>query len=250
MLPPEVRVTVWVVVRLVKFGAMLALTAGMAGVLAHGSRARRLSVVYGMVLPAFLAVWTAGYLLMQHTDRGFEPWILASMTTSLIALHSTLLVAHRPAPRSLTAAIGWGAIAGTVVLMGIRDVAPLTLGIAALATLGVLGATAAWGRAPVDADPSTDPDRLARRAILWTGRVEGISLLLLLAVSVGRRVLDVDLGLGPRVLGWVHGALVLIWFQVLWAGGRAVGWSWGTIAWGTIAALLPFGPFVFERGKG
>jgi integral membrane protein len=104
---------------------------------------------------------------------------------------------------------------------------------------GMAGALARPARA--EEGGAVEADAVALRA-----RSEGASLLALLAVSVGRRALQLELGGAPALLGWVHGVGVLIWLQVLVVGGRALGWSVPSMLSGLVT-LLPFGTLLYER---
>jgi integral membrane protein len=237
-------VSAWVLWRLAKFVALVALAGGMAGALARPARAERLRIVYGTVLPAFLGIWSAGYALMRLGARGFEGWILAAMAASLLSLHLVLLVAHRPRPRAATGAMAAGALGVALAEMVLRPAGALHLG--PLAVGALVGLAAGALPAPAEEGGAGEADAVALRAVRWTARIEGASLLALLAVSVGRRALQLELGGAPALLGWVHGVGVLIWLQVLVVGGRALGWSVPSMLSGLVT-LLPFGTLLYER---
>jgi integral membrane protein len=89
-------------------------------------------------------------------------------------------------------------------------------------------------------------DSLTLRWMLVLGRLEGISLLLLLGVTMPLKYLA---GM-PAIsawMGWIHGLLFMTFLVALSSARRTEGWSHGRQAWGVLAAVLPFGTFLFER---
>jgi integral membrane protein len=237
----------WLSLRLVKFGALVLLGAGLPGALGGDDRRERLRWAYGWFLPAFCAVWLAGYGLLKVTGRSFEPWVLAGMGYGLAALHLVLRVAHVASPPPVLSALAVGLLGATVSDMVLRPTSPLEH--VAAAASGAVTAVLAMARLRPLADPH-EPGQEAERWIHLVGRAEGASFVALLVVSVGRRVLAVELGHFPAILGFAHGALLLVWWNVVWVGGGALGWSAGRIAWGLVSGLLPLGPLLFERFPG
>lgn len=77
---------------------------------------------------------------------------------------------------------------------------------------------------------------------------EGVSCLLLFFVAMPVKYVEA-LGNDPtpvKYVGWAHGLLCIL-FGVAglqaWAARR---WHWSAAAWGFLAALLPFGTFVYD----
>lgn len=83
-------------------------------------------------------------------------------------------------------------------------------------------------------------------ALRAAGIAEGISYLLLLGIAMPLKYLA-DWPLGVQIVGWAHGLLfvsylvlaALAWWQLRWPFRRLVE--------AFFAALLPFGPFVWDR---
>jgi len=76
--------------------------------------------------------------------------------------------------------------------------------------------------------------------------VEGISFLVILFVTMPLKyILDIP---GPnKVLGMAHGVLFMVYIVYLiyiWASRR---WSFGTLAWGVAASIVPFLVFWVEK---
>ncbi|PTM58718.1 DUF3817 domain-containing protein [Desmospora activa] len=75
--------------------------------------------------------------------------------------------------------------------------------------------------------------------------LEGISFLLLLGIAMPLKYLA-DIPSPVTIVGWIHGVLFILYL----AAGAHVSWSdrWSIkrMAGALIAALLPFGPFVFD----
>lgn len=232
----------WLIWRLLKFGGLMLLASGMAAVFARPSRAARLGAAHTMVLPAFVCIWVSGYGLMHETSRSIEGWIGTAMVASLLSLHGVLLAAYREQP-GRTAMLSVGALGFALGEMVLRPTE--AQGHVAAAAVAVLCAAGAAALEP-SADPLPHRDA-ALWWVRWTGRVEGGSLIVLLAISIGRRALGIDLGWWPQLFGWTHGVLVLVWFNVLLAGGRSLGWGAAPLAVGAVSAMVPLGPLLFER---
>lgn len=78
------------------------------------------------------------------------------------------------------------------------------------------------------------------------GYLEGLSLLILLFIAMPLKY-KMGMPQAVKVVGWVHGLLFMGYIGLL-AGMRAEhGWSMKKTMWGFVAAVLPFGTFVFDR---
>jgi integral membrane protein len=81
------------------------------------------------------------------------------------------------------------------------------------------------------------------RKLTW---VEGISFLLLLGVAMPLKYAAGRPG-AVKVFGWIHGALFALLCVVLALEARRRRWplKWALLVF--VAALIPFGPFLFDR---
>ena len=81
---------------------------------------------------------------------------------------------------------------------------------------------------------------------LTVGRIEAISFFLLVFIAMPLKY-GLDMPLMVKYVGWTHGILFMMYLFQL--GVVAYLWKWDIlkVIYGFIAALLPFGPFVFER---
>jgi integral membrane protein len=83
------------------------------------------------------------------------------------------------------------------------------------------------------------------------GMVEAVSFLILLVFVPLKRVEGLDLQevgmMGVRIMGMIHGGLVMLFLLVLFQawGNRAL--SGKKCAMAFVASLLPFGPFLIDR---
>jgi integral membrane protein len=86
----------------------------------------------------------------------------------------------------------------------------------------------------------------SRTIFVWVGRAEAVSFLVLLGVAM-----PLKYALGhpeaTTLAGWLHGMLFLGYGIALARVSVDEGWPWTRAAVAFVAALLPFGPFVFER---
>lgn len=86
----------------------------------------------------------------------------------------------------------------------------------------------------------------ALRNFILIGRAEAVSYLVLLAIAMPLKYFAGMLW-AVKVVGWAHGVLFMVYMaSLLWVAYR-LKWDVLKIIYGFIAALLPFGPFVFER---
>ena len=79
------------------------------------------------------------------------------------------------------------------------------------------------------------------------GLTEGTSFLLLLGVAMPLKYLA-GYPLAVRVVGWIHGALFIFYCFALFEAAVERGWPWTKNAKLFVAALLPFGPFLIDKG--
>lgn len=75
---------------------------------------------------------------------------------------------------------------------------------------------------------------------------EGISMLVLVFLAMPLKYIF-DLPLMVTYVGWIHGVLFVIYMLVLFPTSRKLRWPFRTAVMGLIAAILPFGPFLFDR---
>lgn len=88
-------------------------------------------------------------------------------------------------------------------------------------------------------------DRLLRW-FRYSGLVEGASFLVLLFIAMPLKYFFDAPGM-VRFVGWAHGVLFVNYgLLALWVAHR-LRWSFRRLFTAGIAALLPFGPFVFDK---
>ena len=78
------------------------------------------------------------------------------------------------------------------------------------------------------------------------GIAEGISFLLLLGIAMPMKYM---MGLPKAVTytGWIHGVLFVWYCYLAFMAGQENKWSFKISFLSFLAALLPFGPFVFDK---
>ena len=77
------------------------------------------------------------------------------------------------------------------------------------------------------------------------GRWEAISFLVLLFIAMPLKY-GMDMPMGVRVIGIIHGALFSMYLIALYVASKRYAWKKSILAWSFIAALLPMGPFFIE----
>jgi integral membrane protein len=79
------------------------------------------------------------------------------------------------------------------------------------------------------------------------GWAEGVSFLLLLGVAMPLKYM-LGLPLAVKVVGWLHGLLFLLFCGALAMAARTGKWPPTRVGTLVMAALVPFGPFLIDRG--
>lgn len=233
----------WFVWRMLKWVGLCAWAAGTVGLLAAPDPDDRVRWLYRLAIPGLATTWAAGWMLMRSTAlEPSAPWIGAAVATSLLAMHGLIARAH-----------GGGAVHGVWVGAGsLATLAAMTLrpedaaGLGTVGALGLVGGLAGLGRA---AGPSTPPSEAAvARGFQGVAWVEGLTLLALFGVVMPMKYgLGIDPDGGTGLVGWIHGTYFLLYLRVLASTASRLGWSWGLTAAGFVAAIVPFGTFLFER---
>jgi integral membrane protein len=81
---------------------------------------------------------------------------------------------------------------------------------------------------------------------ITVSRAEGISFLLLVFIAMPLKY-AAGMPLMVKYVGWAHGLLFMAYIAQMLYVAYLLKWDVLKIIYGFIAALLPFGPFVFER---
>lgn len=79
------------------------------------------------------------------------------------------------------------------------------------------------------------------------GRIEGASLALLFGAMAVRMSTGFSLDGHSGHLGWAHGALTLLYLQVILTTARALRWRPQQLVAALVSTLIPFGPWLLER---
>lgn len=238
----------WQLWRVLKLVALVVLAGGVGLAIAAPTRRLRLMATYGYVVPALSAAYAAGWVLMKLSGRSpLEPWILAGIITSAGTVHAIFVASHRDRLRPVTPLLGPALLGAAMIVMVLRPGDPLGIVFALLcgSLAGGLVALPARRLAP---SVTEDDAVLAFRGFVGVAWAEGGSLLFLLLVLMPLKYgFGIYIDGGTGVVGWVHGVLVLVYFQALASTGRMLGWSARIRTAAFVAAFLPAGPFVFER---
>ena len=84
------------------------------------------------------------------------------------------------------------------------------------------------------------------RQLIWVGRLEGLSLLILVGIAMPLKYIAGE-PLAVRVVGMAHGILFLLFCLALFRAMTDEKWPARRAALGFVASFLPFGTFWFER---
>jgi integral membrane protein len=78
------------------------------------------------------------------------------------------------------------------------------------------------------------------------GMIEGISLLVLLFIAMPLKYLA-DQPIAVRYVGWIHGILFVAFMGAACDAYTKYHWPFKRLLYAFLAALLPFGTFIFDR---
>lgn len=84
------------------------------------------------------------------------------------------------------------------------------------------------------------------QALRFVGTLEGISFLLLLGVAMPIKYIWGN-PVFVKYIGMGHGVLFILFLVMLLVVCHRMKWSLSIFNLGLIAAILPFGPFIFDR---
>jgi integral membrane protein len=89
------------------------------------------------------------------------------------------------------------------------------------------------------------------KTIRYIAVAEGVSFILLLSLSIIKRipsidVLPFDVHLGIKYLGYAHGILFVLFIVAIALGIKILKWSYIKAAIAFIASICPFGTFVLD----
>ena len=79
------------------------------------------------------------------------------------------------------------------------------------------------------------------------GIIEGISFLVLVGIAMPLKYM-LDMPMAVKVFGWAHGVLFMAYCGALVLAQQAHDWSVFKAFKLFVAALIPFGPFLVDRG--
>jgi integral membrane protein len=84
------------------------------------------------------------------------------------------------------------------------------------------------------------------RLFFIAGFLEAMSYILLLGVAMPLKYI-MSIPAPVKYTGWAHGVLFVAYLLILAVLILKHNWKWSYGVLGFIAALLPFGPFIFEK---
>lgn len=93
---------------------------------------------------------------------------------------------------------------------------------------------------------NTEIDRVFLRRLRHLGFAEGVSTLVLFGVAMPLKYVW-DMPLAVSIVGALHGFLFIALVACLWIAVKRVPLGWRLALLGAVAAVVPFGPFVFDR---
>ena len=81
-----------------------------------------------------------------------------------------------------------------------------------------------------------------RRVGMW----EGVSFLVLLCIAMPLKYM-MGMPKAVSVVGMAHGVLFVAYLYLIYECRKAFGWSLKTAALGAFSAVMPAGPFIYDR---
>jgi len=239
--------TAWLAFRILKFVGLSLLAVGLGRAVAADTQEVRIRAASRDAIAGLVLTWAAGYGLMKLGARSLgEPWILQSMAASLVAVAAALWAGMRPGQTTPAAFVVGGGLVAAIATMVTRGEAPLW----SVGVLPVLagGAGALLVRGSNSPEPAPDVRGQFLTWFRWIARLEGVSLILLVVISMPlRRAAGISLDGGTGLLGWVHGVLVVVFVPGIALAGWAGNWPSSRSAIAFVASLIPGGTFWFEH---
>ncbi|MEM1007391.1 MAG: DUF3817 domain-containing protein [Myxococcota bacterium] len=243
-----VTLSTWLLWKWIKLTSVVVFAGGVFGTLSPSSRASRLWIAHWVMTPSWVLVWISGFWMMKTTGRPMSTmWILTSLFASYLTFHATVMIAYRrEQPKSMTL---WMAIWGLFASLSVMVTRPIAWKLMAIvlgvSTLLSLPFVIFFSRISITDDVEDVSPYWTW--FQWIARLEGLSLLLMLFVSMPLKyAFQISLDRGTGLVGWTHGVLLLVFMQSLVSSGRYLGWSWKKIGVGFLSSMVPFGTFVFE----
>ncbi len=83
--------------------------------------------------------------------------------------------------------------------------------------------------------------------IRYIAIAEGISYLLLLSLSILKRITDLDVQQIFHFMGMTHGVLFMLFMAAIGLGIYSLKWSMSKAAFAFVASLIPFGTFYLDK---
>lgn len=80
-----------------------------------------------------------------------------------------------------------------------------------------------------------------------TALIEGLSYLILLFIAMPLKYFF-NIPEGVKYFGWIHGVLFLVFLIALLLAAIKYKWSFKRIIWYLVASVLPFVPFILDKG--
>lgn len=85
-----------------------------------------------------------------------------------------------------------------------------------------------------------------RKPFILTARLEGISFLLILFITMPLKYYF-EMPMPNKVIGMVHGLLFVVYFAFCFVIYSDENWSKKKLIYALIASSVPFGTFIFEK---
>jgi integral membrane protein len=92
---------------------------------------------------------------------------------------------------------------------------------------------------------NADQTKWAKR-FKWISLIEGLSFLILLGIAMPLKYIF-DWPLAVKYVGWAHGILFILYIYTVFPTSQKLKWEFGRTFFALVAAILPFGPFIFDR---
>lgn len=216
---------------------------GMCFLLPSKPIEQRMISFLGGVTFSFLLLWGSGYLMMKYMGHSLrEPWIALSIMANLLSFGALFhLSTHKSCVKAKAA------LHLTVVLtIGFMCFRPDSFSVSVGSIMACL--VGAYIVLAKGWNLSGQNNQQVRAIMLKIAMLEGASLILLMLISMPlRKVFSISLDQGTGLIGWIHGALVLVYILVLFQSLVYRVINRKQLILGIVASMIPFGFVWYER---
>lgn len=236
----------YLILRLLKFTAIILWGAGTLSLLSTRSQYRAIRDLYVLVLPGFILSWLVGWLMMKHLGQTMkEMWISNAMLFSLLSVLGSFFAAFFQKGQKTSMLLSSVGLMTALAAMIFRQNEGALIGIGLAAVFGVVLGLLFQREKKEEFEISKPLIQNGFKYVAWGEGTTVLTLFLLYMPLKYAAGINIDFGTG--MIGWAHGVFVIVYIMSLSATKIALKWTWMQWFLGGVLSFLPFGTFWFEH---